>query len=477
MRFVTDSGARRRSDFQQVVGAFLLQPGLPFASVLSAERIERIFAQHGCLFGGGRIYSTALMVWAFLSQILRDGKEASCQAAVARIVAYQTQLAGPAPTADTGDYCRARAKLSTAALRALSVEVAAEVEAQAEPAWLWKGLHAKLVDGFTFSLPDTPANQAEYPQPKSQQPGVGLPLARAAVILSLATACALDLAVAPYAGKETGETALLRELLGSFTAGDVAVMDRYYCSFRMIALLVGRGVQVCARMHSRRQVDFRRGRRLGKYDHLLVWTKPKRPSWMDPEIYDTIPETLEMREIRYQVVEPGYRSQTLTIATTLTDAELYSKEEIAALYGFRWNSELDIRALKQTLNLTHVRCKSPEMVRKELWTTLLGYNLIRTTAAAAAVLHGKQPRQLSFTGACQYVLASWMLLSSELISAAPSKDYCLRMLSQIASCEVANRPGRLEPRVLKRRRHGYKLMQEPRDVLRAELLSEHNSNH
>jgi hypothetical protein len=197
---------------------------------------------------------------------------------------------------------------------------------------------------------------------------------------------------------------------------------------------------------------------------------------MDQEIYDTIPETLEMREIRYNVVQPGYRSRTITIATTLTDAELYSKEEIAALYGFRWNSELDIRSLKQTLNLTHVRCKSPEMVRKELWTTLLGYNLIRTTAAAAAVLHGKQPRQISFTSACQYVLASWMLFAGGQPSAAGWEDYCLRMLAQIASCEVANRPGRLEPRVLKRRRHGYKLMQEPRAALRAKQLNEHNSN-
>jgi len=139
------------------------------------------------------------------------------------------------------------------------------------------------------------------------------------------------------------------------------------------------------------------------------------------------------------------------------------------LYGFRWNSELDIRSLKQSMNLAHVRCKSPEMVRKELWTTILGYNLIRTTAAAAAVLYDKQPRQISFTSTCQYVLSSWMLFSCELIAADRVPGYCRWMLSQIAECEVANRPGRLEPRVLKRRRHGYKLMQEPRSVLRGKL--------
>ena len=139
------------------------------------------------------------------------------------------------------------------------------------------------------------------------------------------------------------------------------------------------------------------------------------------------------------------------------------------MYGFRWNSELDIRSIKASLNLGHVRCKSPEMVGREVWTTLLGYNLIRTTAAGAALLHGKQPRQISFTSTCQYVLASWMQMSSGLIAASLLEDYLLRMLKQIAACEVANRPGRLEPRVLKRRRHGYKLMQKPRTQLRREL--------
>ena len=469
MAGIADSSHSRSNSFQKVVAAFLAQPGLPFAEVLSAERIERVFAKHGNLFGLGAIYSTALVVWSFVGQVLRDGKEASCQSAVARVASYCQRQGTALPTADTGDYCRARAKLSEAALRDLTREVASEVEQRAEASWLWKGLHAKLVDGFTFTMPDTEQNQAVYPQAKTQQKGVGLPIARVAAILSLATACVMDLAVGPYAGKETGETALLRELLGAFVSGDVAVVDRFYCSFMMIALLLGRNVQVCARMHQRRHVDFRRGRRLGKYDHLLVWTKPQRPTWMDQATYDAIPDVLEMREIRYQVVQPGDRSQTITIATTLTDAQTYSTEDIAQLYGFRWNSELDIRAIKQSMNLGHVRCKSPEMVGKELWTTMLAYNLIRTTVAAAALLDDKQPRQISFTGACQYVLSWWMLASCEAIAADRLESHCRQLLSQIAECEVAHRPGRLEPRVLKRRRHSYKLMQEPRSVLRAKM--------
>lgn len=176
-----------------------------------------------------------------------------------------------------------------------------------------------------------------------------------------------------------------------------------------------------------------------------------------------------LREIRFQVVEPGRRVRSLTVVTTLIDAQTYAKTEIAALYGFRWNSELDIRSIKQTLNLGHLRCKSPGMVRRELWATLLGYNLIRTTAAAAASLHQLQPRQISFAGTCQQVLASWTLFSAGLVPEAELETRCQTLLRLIAQRQVADRPGRLEPREIKRRRHGYKLMQQSRAVLRTQL--------
>ena len=466
---IPNSPPQDSNSFQKIADAFLSQPNLPFAEILSAGRIERIFAKHDCLFGLHGVYTAAIMVWSFLGQVLRDGKEASCQAAVARVVSYCEQAGIDSPTRDTGDYCRARAKLSAAALRELSCEVADELEQSADESWLWKGRHAKLIDGFTFTMPDTPKNQGEYPQPKSQQPGVGQPIARAVAILSLATACVMDVAIGPYSGKETGESALLRSILKSLCKGDIAVMDRYYCSFMMIALMLSQGIQVCARKHHLRHADFRRGKRLGKYDHIIVWTRPTRPKWMNEATYAQIPERLELREIRYNIVVPGRRTKTIDVMTTLTDAAEYTKEEIAELYGFRWNSELDIRSIKESLNLGHVRCKSPEMVRREVWTTILGYNLIRTTAAGAAWMHGKLPRQISFTGTCQYILASWMQMSGGLIDERLRGDYCLLMFKQIAACQVANRPGRLEPRVIKRRPKPYKLMQKPRNELRREL--------
>ena len=209
---LSDSDESGKPEFQKIVDEFLLQPGLPFATVVTAEKIERIFRKHGGLFGENGIFSTAIVLWAFLGQVLRDRKEASCQAAVAGIISFCLQVGRAAPTSDTGDYCRARAKLSEPALRELSAEIANAAEQQVDEALLWKGRHAKLIDGFTFTMPDTEKNQAEFPHPRTQKKGVGLPIARSVAILSLAIATVMDVVLGPYKGKETGESALLRQM-------------------------------------------------------------------------------------------------------------------------------------------------------------------------------------------------------------------------------------------------------------------------
>ncbi|MFB3095073.1 MAG: IS4 family transposase [Candidatus Acidiferrales bacterium] len=442
-----------KNEFDSVAEPFLQGDGLPFANVLDAESIQRVFREEAALFGQDDIFSTEIVLWAFLAQALRDGKGAACSSAVDEIATSMLQTGRRSPSGDTGDYCRARAKLSLPALRRLVVESGRQLEGNADKSWLWKGLHAKLVDGFTFTLPDTPENQEAFPQLRSQDRGVGFPIARAVTVMSLATACVCDAAVGPYQGKQTGENALLRDVLDAFDAGDVVVFDRYYCSFMMLAMLSLGGAQVCARLHQRRFCDFRRGRRLGRDDHLITWARPARPPWMSQEEYECIPRTLALRELRFDVTVPGSRTEVLTVITTLTDTEAYSREDIAELYGMRWNVELDIRAVKQTLGLDHVRCKTPEMVRRELWVTLLAYNLIRKLIATSAAIHGKQPRRLGFARACQTVLASWMLLSTGSCSNARAMHGM--MLAHIADNEVANRPGRIEPRVLKRRRKAF----------------------
>ncbi len=327
-------------------------------------------------------------------------------------------------------------------------------------------------------MPDTPRNQEAYPQNPAQKPGLGFPIARFVIVLSLATACVVDCAIGKYKGKETGETSLLRQLLGRFCKGDLAVADRFFGNYWMIALLMARGVDICFRKHQNRPTDFRTGKRLGKNDHLVTWRRPSRPAWMSNDLYATIPESITLREIRYVITEPGRKQQPFVIVTTLFHSEgkqEVTSEELAELIGFRWNAEIDIDSIKTNMNLHHLRCKSPEMVRREFWTTMLTYNVIPTTTACAAQLDGNLPRQISFVSACQYVLAAWDVITSGLLSAAQKLSYCLSRLKQIAKCMVGNRPGRFEPRVLKKRQKNYNLMMQPRDELRARLATGDNS--
>jgi len=458
---------RGNADFQLIANAFLSETGLPLASVLPAHEIEAVFRRHDALFGNtyNCVYGTAIVLWAFLCQILSDGKMRSCGAAVARVADFLLVNGKRPPTTDTGDYCTARKKLDERALHCLLVEAAGKIECAVADDWLWHGRYAKLVDGFTATMADTPENQAEFPQQKSQKPGIGFPIMRACAILSLGTACVIDAAFGPYTGKKTGESALFRQLLDAFQPGDVAVFDRHYGSYMTLAMLGLLGVDACARLHHRRPSNLRRGKRLGKYDRLVTWSRPQRPPWMDEATYATIPETLELRMVRFNITVPGCRTKTITVITTLVDPKEYSAEAIAELYGYRWNVELDIRQIKQTLNLDHLRCKTPAMVRKEFWTTLLAYNLIRRVICNAAMAHGKLPRRISFTQTCATILASWSNLSLGLHSASGVR----KLLERIASLEVPNRPGRIEPRVLKRRRHRYPLMQEPRQKSKPRL--------
>jgi len=458
-------GRGRSSSFSELAAVFLQTGSLPFGAVLSESDIRAVFEKHQGMFGG-TVYTTATVLWAFLGQVLQDGKMAACQAAVSAIASFQVLRNLDVPTEDTGDYCRARAKLKEEALHELATTVAQGAQQQANDTWLFQGRHAKLIDGFTFTMPDTPKNQSVYPQQKGQAPGCGFPIARCVAVISLATACVMDLAIAAYSGKLTGEGALLRQLLSCFRPREIAVMDRYYCSYMMIALMLNGQVDVCCSRHHARKTDFRRGKRLGKHDHLIVWHRPSRPAWMDQATWEKIPTTLMLRELQYTITEPGFRTQKMIVITSLTDPAEFSKESIAKLYGFRWNVELDIRSIKSNLNLEHVRCKSPAMVRRELWTTILAYNLIRTTAASAASVHGGQPRQISFTSTCQAILANWMIISSRYTPADVIQKITETIFKQIHNSTVANRPGRIEPRKVKMRPKRYHYMTKPRNVLR-----------
>jgi hypothetical protein len=416
--------------------------------------------------GDDDVYTPPVVIWGWLTQIFSPAK--SCVAAVARIIVLRVAMGLTPCSAHDGAYCKARSKLPESFLKCLTVRMGAQVERQASEDWRWKGRRVLLADGLECSLPDTPANQAQYPQSRSQKPGLGFPPIRLVVLLAFATAGVIDCAMGPRQGKETGETALFRQLL-AIGAGDVVVADRYYCTYWHIALLKGRGADSVLRLHARRKYDFRKGKRLSVGDHQVTWQKPAKPEWMDQDTYQSLPETLSMREVKVTVRCPGFRVREMVVATTLLDATKYTKQELADLYHKRWHVELDIRSIKQTLKMDILSCKSPEMVRKEIWIHLLGYNQIRKMMATAALAGQTLPRQLSFAAAVQTLEAFRLLLA--LSDAKQRAQFVSIIVVALSSHEVGNRPGRREPRRVKRRPKPYGRLMVPRAQARAQLLN------
>jgi Transposase DDE domain len=439
---------------------------LPFTEILDATMVEDAMAAEGVSYNQS-IYTPFLTLCTFLSQVLDP--DHSRRAAVARVIVWLAIHDRKPCSEQTGTYCDARLRLPLGVVEYLVRRTGQEVEAGAAAAWLWNGRRVLLVDGTTASMPDTPRNQVAFPQPNSQAEGIGFPVVRMVAIIALATGVVLDLATGPYAGKETGETALLRELWDRLEPGEILLGDRVFASFFGILGLSERGVDGLFRMHQRRKYDFRRGRRLGVEDHVVIWAKPERRDWMDPATYERMPAERRVRELRFKVVQPGSRVHELVLVTTMVDEDRYSKEELADLFLERWDIELDFRSIKCALKMDILRCQSPEMVRKEIGMHLLAYNLIRGVMAQAARAHGRAPRRVSFPGAWQTMKA----FHDSLVEASPAERERLVavMLKAIAGHRVGDRPGRVEPRATKRRPKKLRYLNEPRREARKRLMA------
>jgi putative transposase len=459
--------------FQLLLKPVLQDPGLPFADILGEDQIRQAFADAGVDFAQGEkdVYTPAVTLWAFLSQVLHKEEQRSCEAAVSRVITLLTTLGRPPCSDNSGAYCRARAKLPEEVLQRLTLQVGHGLERLAPADWRWHGRRVMLVDGTTASGADTVDNQKAFPQSSSQKPGLGFPVVRIVMLLSLATAAMCGMALGPCAGKETGETALFRQLLDQLQRGDIVVADRYFASYFMAALLLDIGVDFAFRQHQQRTTDFRLGRHLGKGDHIVVWTRPERPDWMDQETYERMPETLTVREVAVQVDQPGFRTESMVVVTSLTDAQTYTKDDIGDLYHQRWHVEIDIRAIKTMLGMDVLRCRTPEMLRKEIWVHLLAYNLLRKMNAQSALLSEvRLPREIGLTAAMQKAAASWVVLATA--SAKTARLLAELHLKHLAGHRVGNRPNRVEPRAVKRRRDPIALLTEPRAEARAKLINQ-----
>jgi len=438
----------------------------PYQDLLDGDVVEAALEEENLKFRI-RIYTPMITLWTFLTQVLDP--DHSCRKAVSSLIAFLVSQGQPAGSPDTSNYCKARKRLPLSFIVRLVRKTAQVLQQKAPSGWLWKGREVVMADGSTASMPDTAANQRAYPQSQSQKPGLGFPLARFLAIICLATGAVLDLAIGPSKGKRTGETSLLRTLLDRLKAGSILLGDRTFGSYFGIAELLRRGIDGVFRMHQARKVDFRRGRILGIEDHLVLWRKPAaRPEWMDKATYEQTPDEMWVRELRFQVQQPGYRVHEITLVTTLLDPIEYTKEELAELFLSRWHIELDLRSIKIVMQMDVLRCKTPDMVEKEIWMHMLAYNIIRAFMATAAAKNGAQPRELSFKGTQQAITA----FRESMRMASPQRYAQLweAMFVVIAYDRVGDRPGRVEPRCKKRRPKPYRMLTVPRDEARKRLL-------
>jgi hypothetical protein len=438
---------------------------LPFLELLDAGMVKQALEDENVRHNNC-IYTPIVTLALFLSQAIDP--DHSCRAAVARLIAWRAFRKLPSCNEDGGAYCDARSRLPLAVVSRLVRQTAVNAEAEAPEDWFWKGRRVYLADGTTVSMPDTPANQKVFPQSRSQKPGVGFPIARVVVLISLWTGLIREAAMSACKGKKTGELTLFRRMFDALKASDVVVADRCYDSYFTLAELSRRGVDGVFRKHKSRKVDFRRGRFLGRSDCVVEWIKPTRPEWMTEEEYDLYPNVMKVRILEYEVSIPGFRTNAVTLSTSMLDVESCSAADLASLYGGRWHVETDIRSIKCDLKMDVLRCKTPAMVEKEAWIHFLAYNLIRRTMARGADAAGLSPRDVSFKGALQTMTAFQDALRWS--EKEERRRLWKELLTAIVGHRVGDRPGRVEPRANKRRPKPTRFLDEPRRDARNRLL-------
>ena len=403
-----------------------------------------------------RVFPPLVTLTTFIGQVL--DLDHSCREAVAQVVAARVAGGAEACSSATGAYCQARQRLPQELPLRLMRETGQALEAQAQADWKWKGRAVKRVDGTTVSMPDTDANQEVYPQPSGQAPGLGFPQARLVGLIGLSTGAVEQLAIGPCQGKQTGEHGLLRQVSDNLVAGEVLLGDGYYSSYWLVAQLRARGADGVFELHHRRLSGLPRWQKEAQ----VVWAKPKqRPAWMDEDTYQRMPASLTVRVIR---------SGRKVLVTTWLDRNTYPRQAIGKLYTQRWPVEVDLRFIKEVMQMDVLRGKTPAMVRKEIAVHLLAYNLLRTVIAQAAQHDATAPRTISFKAALQLLTA---FQDQGLLDTAARCRACYEpLLRSIIGHRIGNRPGRTEPRAVKRRPKKHPLLTKPRQKARAKLLPE-----
>lgn len=449
-----DTTLSRRSRSHLIRGRKALGDCLSTFNLLTSEvlyeEVERRLPAHR-----ERLFPPTETLAMFVAQVMNNQR--SCQSVVSQAAVQRIGLGLPKCSSHTGGYCRARQRLPVEMASGLARYLGEQIDRQVPLDWRWQGRRVRLVDGTTASMPDTAANQATYPQPSTQKPGLGFPLCRIVGITCLSSGALLDAAIGHFNGKGGSEQALLRSILDTLQTGDILLGDALFPTYFLICDLQQCGVDIVMEQHAGRKAvtDFRRGQRLGARDHLIEIRKPPhRPEWMSEAAYRSAPDSVTVRE---------YQADGKIMVTTLTCPKNAPKVALKALYKRRWSIELDIRDIKATMEMDVLRCKTPEMVQKEIWVFLLAYNLIRWVMVQSALATGVSPRQISF----KHTLQLWLHWGH--VADTVDDEMLPELYALMVQKRVGNRPGRIEPRAVKRRPKNYAALNKPRPLAREHL--------
>lgn len=428
-----------------------------FTSVFDSDRIQEQINRYYPNFRDRGLNPTVTLGAWIVQNLAADQ---TCSAAIDRVNAERIANGLEPLSSNTGAYCGARERVPEDLLKEILCQEGKQLELCVPKEWKWNDKSVRLVDGMVVTLCDTQDIKEEFPQSENQEKNNSLPQARIVGLFSLATGGLIDIAIGPYCGKETGEHALLRQLMPTLNFGEVLLGDGIYPSFFCMTHLIEQGVDGVFAAGTR-NVDFRTGEKLGKKDHVVTWEKPRRPEWMTPEEYEKYPSTIQIRELETSVQKPGFRTENKVIFTTILSNKEASREKISILFSRRWEIEVHFRSIKSDLQMDFIPTKTPAMVRKDIYITLLGYNLIRTIMAEAAARFGCLPTQISFKRTVQ-IFESYRRLWE--IGNFKREEIYEQIIWTIGKIRVGKRPNRSEPRKIRRTKDRFPTLKTARNT-------------